>query len=320
MLAGHGGSEVARDTLCALDAEGRPVAVGWARVPPGVRHQYRGLLLGAVHPEQRRRGLGGYLLAWTEARARDLLAALPEDRRKVVRIEVPGSRDDAVALYERRGFALQHTELEMARDLREPIPTAPLPAGLRLLEWAPERARLFYETCADAFSDRPGSGMWTHDEWVSGFSSGDTFRADLSWLAVVGPEDPHAAEDGGSAETAGFIMCDVRPAPPGPPAAAAERSNSAPPQQVARKGGIRQVGVRPGWRGRGVATALLCAAMRAFRHEGVERAVLDVNVNNPRALRVYERLGFVVTGRFSAFTKPVPASSHVGGVVASGES
>src|SRR5688572_3191434 len=80
VLAGHGGSEAATDTLCALDAGGRPVAVGWARVPPGVRHQYRGLLLGAVHPEHRRRGLGGYLLEWTEARARSLLAALPDDR------------------------------------------------------------------------------------------------------------------------------------------------------------------------------------------------------------------------------------------------
>jgi mycothiol synthase len=95
VLAGEGGSVAATDSLCAVDAEGRIAAAAWARVPPSVRHQYRGLLLGAVHPDHRRRGLGTFLLSWSEARAAALLDALPKDRTKVVRIEFPGRHDDA---------------------------------------------------------------------------------------------------------------------------------------------------------------------------------------------------------------------------------
>jgi ribosomal protein S18 acetylase RimI-like enzyme len=285
VLAGEGGSVAASDSLCAADPDGRAAALAWVRVPASVRHQYRGLLLGAVHPNHRRRGLGTFLLSWADARAAALLRALPDDRTKVLRIEFPGRRDDAVPLYERRGFALHHVELEMERDLRSAIPEAPLPAGLALAEWSPDLAPRFYETCVDAFSDRPGP-MWTQDEWVGGFGGG-ALRADLSWLALA-PDpagNPQAGGDG--REGVGYVLCDVRDTRDG-----------------GKVGAVRQVGVRPRWRGRGVASALLCAAMRAFRAEGAGRAVLDVNVDNPRARRVYERLGFVVTGSFTVYTKP----------------
>ena len=65
---------------------------------------------------------------------------------------------------------------------------------------------------------------------------------------------------------------------------------------------IGLVGTRREWRGRGLASALLADSMRAMRDRGLERAVLDVDTENPTgALGVYERLGFVATTRDAAY-------------------
>ena len=53
------------------------------------------------------------------------------------------------------------------------------------------------------------------------------------------------------------------------------------------------VGVRRGYRGRRIAVALLAAAMRTFRDDGMEYAVLDVDTGNPTgAYGLYARLGY----------------------------
>jgi aminoglycoside 6'-N-acetyltransferase len=54
------------------------------------------------------------------------------------------------------------------------------------------------------------------------------------------------------------------------------------------------IAVAPGWRGRGVGTALLRAAEDWARAHGAERMVLDLDVNNTGAQRLYEREGYVV--------------------------
>ena len=52
--------------------------------------------------------------------------------------------------------------------------------------------------------------------------------------------------------------------------------------------------VAPEWRGRGVGTALLAAAEAWARAQGAERMVLDLDVHNEGALRLYQRVGYEV--------------------------
>ncbi len=59
---------------------------------------------------------------------------------------------------------------------------------------------------------------------------------------------------------------------------------------------IQKVGVSPEIRGQGVGTALVSKQIAVARDEGFARCVLDVEVTNPAAQRLYERLGFRVTG------------------------
>lgn len=65
-------------------------------------------------------------------------------------------------------------------------------------------------------------------------------------------------------------------------------------------GHICQVSVLPGAQGQGLGSALVVAALHAFRHQGLESASLSVTVENSAAYRLYTRLGFHLRKRFAA--------------------
>ncbi len=56
------------------------------------------------------------------------------------------------------------------------------------------------------------------------------------------------------------------------------------------------MGLLPDWRGRGIGTRLLSAALADADRIGLERIELSVFVGNGPAQRLYRRLGFVVEG------------------------
>ncbi len=74
-------------------------------------------------------------------------------------------------------------------------------------------------------------------------------------------------------------------------------------EEGADVGWIIQVGTHPQWRGQGIGAALMVRALRAWKAEGKEAVMLDVNVNNPGAIRLYRQLGFVIVGRRGKFQK-----------------
>jgi ribosomal protein S18 acetylase RimI-like enzyme len=65
-------------------------------------------------------------------------------------------------------------------------------------------------------------------------------------------------------------------------------------------GHVCQVSVSPAAQGRGVGAALMTAALGAFRRQGLETASLSVTLDNHRAYRLYQRLGFRLRKRFAA--------------------
>ena len=60
--------------------------------------------------------------------------------------------------------------------------------------------------------------------------------------------------------------------------------------------GTLGMGLLPAYRGRGIGTRLLAAALRASRACGIERIELTVFADNERAWRLYLKKGFVVEG------------------------
>ena len=63
-----------------------------------------------------------------------------------------------------------------------------------------------------------------------------------------------------------------------------------------RHGGVLGIGVLSGWRGRGVGAALLARTLEAAEAAGMTRIELEVLASNTRAIRAYERAGFVREG------------------------
>lgn len=71
----------------------------------------------------------------------------------------------------------------------------------------------------------------------------------------------------------------------------------------ARGAWIVQVGTTPSARGAGIGAALTAKALRRMRAGGESEALLDVNVDNPGAACVYERLGFARIGRRARYER-----------------
>jgi mycothiol synthase len=250
----------------AFDMDGRLVACAAVR-PAHTPQEYRADIAGQVHPAERGRGLGGFLLGWSVEQARALLAACPPDRPHILRLGAESLTGPAARLYERHGFTQQFAEDVMRHDLGLTLPEAAFPPGVRLAAWAPALAEQFFAVYQAAFRERPGFPGWSAGEceWIAWAAGGDDLRPEMSLLALHG-ELP-----------VGFIVCADE--------------------------WIVQVGVRPEWRGRGLGAALVAEALRRFRDAGCARVLLDVNVNNPGAARVYARLGFTLAGRRARYVR-----------------
>ena len=69
---------------------------------------------------------------------------------------------------------------------------------------------------------------------------------------------------------------------------------------------VNNLAVAPGWRRRGVASALLTFVLEAAAAEGAVRATLEVRESNDAARRLYERFGFAFAGvRTAYYREPV---------------
>jgi RimJ/RimL family protein N-acetyltransferase len=69
------------------------------------------------------------------------------------------------------------------------------------------------------------------------------------------------------------------------------------PRAQEAHGGRLGVSVARAWRGRGIGSALLRALIARAPRTGIFRLELQVFENNPGAIRLYERVGFVHEGR-----------------------
>ncbi|MBM4295572.1 MAG: GNAT family N-acetyltransferase [Deltaproteobacteria bacterium] len=61
---------------------------------------------------------------------------------------------------------------------------------------------------------------------------------------------------------------------------------------LSKRGVILKVAVDPEYRGRGVATQLISAALNRFKELKLDSAELDVDIMKTSAIRLYEKLGF----------------------------
>lgn len=178
----------------------------------------------------------------------------------------------ARALFESRGYREVRRFYEMAIELTEE-PTAPVvPAGLVVDELRDDEYETFYEALNEAFAE--------HWEWHPQPYEG--------WLERR--RGQHRDEDG----PIWFVVRD------GDELAAVTRNDLS----VAGGGYVGAIGVRPAWRGKGLAKALLQRTFAEFWRRGTTRVTLDVDSQNATgAVALYERVGMHVDACGVAFEK-----------------
>ena len=273
--------DAARDVTIA-EVDGVPVGFGsrsWVDTTIEELREYR--IDGAVLPEWQRRGIGTALLANNIEKNRQLSLTHETDRSRILGSWTSDRMAGSQALLRNFGFEQSRWFFEMTRDLSQPIPDAPLPDGLEVRPVTDETIRQIWDADVEAFQDH----------WGGFDASEDNFKRFLAKPAF----DPSLwiiAWDGD--EVAGGVVNAIE---------AAENE-----MLGVKRGWLHSVFTRRAWRKRGLANALINQSLVAIRDRGMDTGILGVDADNPTgALGLYERNGFVVAERSTAWRRPLEA-------------
>jgi len=220
------------------------------------KHDETGLAVGIVHRDWRGRGLGTELVDRNEERLRAL---------GVARVHAVTLAPDVAAdpLLTGRGYREVRRFWDMTIELGDDPPQAlRLPEGFRIEPFSTENARAFHETLEEAFAEHWEFQPTPFEKW---------------WERQVAKPD-HDPSLWFLVRTDEAVVAATRNDP--------ERSGG---------GWIGAIGVRPAWRGHGLAKALLLQSFGEFHRRGQRRVGLGVDSENVTgATKLYESVGMVV--------------------------
>ncbi|MEI8333475.1 MAG: GNAT family N-acetyltransferase [Chloroflexota bacterium] len=237
---------------------------------------------GRVHPAWRRRGLGRALLRHQASALRDLASAQAHVGEVALGSWTDERNTGATALLLAEGYRPIRWYVDMVRPSIDPVAEVPVPDGIRIV--APDPADrgslltlLALET--EAFRDHWGAHPTT-----------DAEKAGILADPAVDPALWRVAWDGD--DIAGLVR----------PIVFTEENEAFGRHRI----WIDTLSVRRPWRRRGLARALLTAALVAGRERELTSAGLSVDTDNTTgALALYERLGFVRQAAAVAYRKPL---------------
>jgi mycothiol synthase len=218
----------------------------------------------SVLPAYRGRGIGGWLLAWTEDTART-------DARTDVFQWIGDGCGDAQRLLEANGYRPGDAAWRLRIDLDEEPPAPTLPDGLRMRDLIPGKDdREIYDLMHLTFSE------WGHrshgfENWAAAILRRPEVRPDTVPLAVDGDR------------IVGFALgLDCGPEEP--------------------EGWIQHLAVEKALRNRGIGSALLGESFRRFRQAGKRHAGL-FTTSQTGALDLYLHLGMRVRRSYTRWSK-----------------
>jgi mycothiol synthase len=221
---------------------------------------------GRVHPDHHGRGIGSYLVANTERRAR----TRPGIKPAAVRNFATTTDASARTLLEDHGYRRVRVFWHMERMLGNDPDPAPI-EGVFLRPMRAGEERDIHAVMEESFAEHGGATKPPFVVWRR-FMDRPGFDAGLAILAVE------------REEIVGGVI-------------STSASDAA---------WVRELAVRPAWRGRGIGTALLSSAFADLSRRGVAEVRLNVDAENQTgATRLYERAGMTVRRQWLVYEKPL---------------
>lgn len=251
---------------------------------------FKATVVGGVHPEFGRRGIGTTLLQHAAEQAELLREADDVTKPGELRIWVDAERRSTLALAQATGFetwryfsrmrlrldAVDATEDGAARDRPSGDGRSDEhPAGVSIRRYLPEDDEAVRKASNASFADHWGSVPLDTARWRAEYADSSGFLPAHSFVATPA-DDPE--------RVVGFLL-------------AGETVGEAAARGY-RTGVLDRIGTVRAYRGRGLASSLIDRSLADLRTAGFQLAELWVDSASPTgAGRIYERAGFRAVAR-----------------------
>jgi mycothiol synthase len=266
------------------EVDGQVIAYGriwWDQLNNGIRIYHP---FGYLHPAWRYKGIGHVLWAAAEARIRQIAITHPPEVEKFFEVIAHETEKDMIALLEACDYKAIRYQTHMVRDLAEPFPEAPMPAGLEVRPVLPEHYRPIHDASNEAFRDHWGARDMSEEQYQAELSSKE-FAPQLWKVAWDGDQVASVVHN--------FVDNDEN-------------------AEYKRKRGYTE-GIctcRP-WRKMGLARSLLVQSMQMFKDMGMTETALGVDSENlSGAHRLYESVGYRKVKTVINFSKLLQAAAQ----------
>ena len=238
---------------------------------------------GFVHPDWRRRGIGGALHRHDEKRLREIAAGHPGVAPKWFESEGVDTDLGNAALLRGSGYRPVRFFFDMVLPSLDAVGASPMPAGIELRPTTREQYRTIWVVAAEAFRDHWGATEWAEEDWAR--FEADPENADPGLWRVAWDGD----------EVAGVVLTTV-------PAAENDAHGRA-------RVYVGWVAVRRPWRRRGLARALLDELARRSQGGGlhVGKPWCGTRTAQTGATGLYESIGFRPEKTFTTYRKLLSA-------------
>jgi len=244
------------------------------------RHEHATLETdGYVHPKFTGLGIGTTMLRAIEARARKEMILAEQDVRVSLRSTIDNRDQASHDLHKNEGYkpVRYHWRMEINLDVPPVVPAFPHGIEPRPFN-KDEHARGVLDAQNDAFQDHWGSHAIEFERWSLRKFGQKDFDSSL-WLI---------AWDGD--QIAGFSQNRLRMG----------------------IGWVGTLGVRTGWRKRGLGEALLLHSFDNFYQRGIKTIGLGVDASNSTgATRLYQKVGMTIASEFLTYEKELRAGREL---------
>jgi mycothiol synthase len=240
-----------------------------------------------VHPDHANNGIDAALLDWSEARAIQALARVPEGIRFAPRTGFPAQFTNYKELVESRGYKYDRSFYRMETTFESAPESVSIPDGIVIRAYDPQtETEAVVHTLIESFRDHYGFVEHPFEEDMENFRHhhvGDPLYDPSLWFVAM---------DGD--QIVGISLCRIDD------------------YEKTDFGHINVVGVRREWRKRGIASALMKVSFAALYERGKKGAALGVDADSlTGALKIYERVGMHAARQYDNYEKELRAGEEI---------